>query len=102
MKKSSSVRALAVTRATLALALLAVLLNLPVAAAQQAAYTCTEVIGFSETDQWYEGGFISNVPNPGNWQLRWFSGGSIDQWAAGGGNFLAGGFPGWYAQYLVS
>src|SRR5438094_7358878 len=72
------------------------------AMAQQVSYTCTEVIGFSQTDQWYEGGFRPSIPNPGNWQLRWFSGGSIDQWAAGGGNYQAGGFPGWYPQYLVT
>src|SRR5258708_30441836 len=49
--------------------------------AQQAPITCTEVIGFSQTDQWYEGGFIQSVANPGNWQLRWYSGGSVDLWA---------------------
>jgi hypothetical protein len=64
--------------------------------AQQAPFVCTEVIGFSVTESWYNGGFIGSTPNPGNWQLRWFSGGSIDQWAAGAG------FPGWNAEYLVT
>jgi hypothetical protein len=59
-------------------------------------FTCTEIIGFSETEQWYDGGFIAAVPNPGNWQLRWYSGGSIDQWAIGGS------FAGWSTSSLVS
>src|SRR5438067_1934276 len=70
--------------------------NAPVATAQQSSFSCTEVIGFSQTDQWYEGGFVGSTQNSGAWQLRWFSGGSIDQWAA------SAGFPGWDSQYLVS
>src|ERR1700730_4135136 len=49
--------------------------------AQQASSTCTEIIGFSQTEGWYDGGFSASVPNPGNWQLRWYSGGSVDFWA---------------------
>src|SRR5260370_10914042 len=51
----------------------------PVAMAQQASFTCTEVIGFSQTDQWYEAGFISSVPDAGAWQIRWTDGASIDR-----------------------
>ncbi len=58
-------------------------------------YPCTEVVGFSVTSAWYTS-FIASVPNPQEWQLRWFSGGSIDQWAAGSS------FPGWASQYLVT
>jgi hypothetical protein len=65
------------------------------AAAQAGGFTCTEVIGYSQTAQWFNGGFAPLARN-GQWQLRWFSGGSIDQWAAGAG------FPGWDSQYLVS
>lgn len=45
-------------------------------------YVCTEFVGFSVTDSWYPS-FIASVPNPGQYQLRWWSGGSIDQWAQG-------------------
>ena len=48
-----------------------------------AGFTCTEVVGFSVTNSWYTNGFIQSVPDPQRWQLRWWSGGSIDQWAAG-------------------
>lgn len=68
----------------------------PAATVNPTGYTCTEVIGFSETRQWYEGGFISVVPNPGDFQLRWYSGGSIDQWAAGNS------FIGWQPANLIS
>src|SRR5436309_2479416 len=68
----------------------------PVAIAQQSTFSCTEVIGFSQTEQWYDGGFVGSSQNSGAWQLRWFSGGSIDQWAA------SAGFPGWNSEYLVS
>jgi hypothetical protein len=48
--------------------------------------TCMEVIGFSQTQQWYYGGapgfdqFLSQMP-PGGTQLRWQGGASIDAWA---------------------
>jgi hypothetical protein len=51
------------------------------AAYAQVGATCTEVIGFSQTDQWYEAGFISGVPDAGAWQIRWTDGASIDRWA---------------------
>jgi hypothetical protein len=62
-------------------------------------FTCTEIVGFSVTESWYGiapfqpspiTGFIQTIPDPQNWQLRWASGGSIDQWGAG--NFFSGWF----------
>jgi hypothetical protein len=61
----------------------------------QATFTCTEVIGFSQTTGWYQGGFISSIPDSGNWQLRWYSGGSVDLWADPN-------FGGWSPSALVS
>src|SRR5437870_3139838 len=43
-------------------------------------FTCTEVVGYSQTMQWYFGGFLPEVGR-GRWQLRWQGGGSIDLWA---------------------
>lgn len=60
--------------------------NTPTATAtaiSSSAFTCTEIVGFSVTDAWYNAGFIGAVADPTHYQLRWFSGGSIDQWAAG-------------------
>src|SRR5258708_6719079 len=76
---------------------LALLVSLfgPQAAAAQSASTCTEFIGFSETEQYYVTGFINSVPNPGAWQLRWFSGGSVDLWADRG-------YGGWGGSALVT
>ena len=68
-------------------------------------FSCSEVIGFSETQQWYmgtgtvgasnNGGFIGSIPNPSNWQLRWYSGGSVDLWADPN-------FAGWGSGSLVT
>jgi hypothetical protein len=52
-----------------------------VADAQQAPATCTQIVGFSQTMQWYFAGFQSSVGNPRNWELRWVGGGSIGNWA---------------------
>jgi hypothetical protein len=43
-------------------------------------FTCTEVVGYSQTMQWYFGGFVPEAGR-GRWQLRWQGGGSIDLWA---------------------
>ena len=67
----------------------------PRAAAAQSASTCTEFIGFSETEQYYATGFIHSVPNPGGYQLRWYSGGSVDLWADRG-------YAGWGGSALVT
>ena len=43
-------------------------------------FTCTEVIGFSQTNQWYSGGEqrtyspFEELVGDGAWQLRWFEG----------------------------
>jgi hypothetical protein len=75
----------------------AAVLPAPVAAQTGSGFVCTEIVGFSQTESWYRAGFISSVSNPGAWQLRWFSGGSIDQWAD-----HSGGFTGWDSRYLVT
>jgi hypothetical protein len=62
--------------------------------AQSAPGSCTEVIGFSQTAQWYWGGFIQSLTTD-NWQLRWRDGASIDLWANPN-------YEGWNDQYLSS
>ncbi len=47
--------------------------------AQQAPATCTQIVGFSQTMQWYFAGFRNTVGN--SWELRWVGGGSIGNWA---------------------
>src|SRR5205814_5359751 len=81
-------------RAACAAALL-IALSGPQGVAAQSASTCTEFIGFSQTEQFYVTGFIHGVSNPGSWQLRWFSGGSVDLWADRG-------YGGWGGSALVS
>jgi len=44
------------------------------------AFACTEVIGFSQTLQWYDAGFESYVED-GRWQRRAQGGAAIDDWA---------------------
>jgi hypothetical protein len=63
-----------------ALALAASLVAAVVAPAG-AAPTCTQVIGFSQTLQWYqEGGVFESVVDDARWQLLGRGGASIDQW----------------------
>jgi hypothetical protein len=50
-----------------------------VASAQQASATCTQIVGFSQSMQWYFGGFRGTVGS--SWELRWVGGGSIGNWA---------------------
>ena len=52
-----------------------------VAEAQQASSTCTQIVGFSQTMQWYFAGFQSATGAPDRWELRWVGGGSIGNWA---------------------
>src|SRR5436190_1560835 len=47
----------------------------------EAASACTQIVGFSQTMQWYFAGFQSAVGNPVGWELRWVGGGSIGNWA---------------------
>ena len=73
------------------LATLAVIVGGPAhVAAQSSGFACSEMLGFSETAQWYDG-FIAAVPDPGSWQLRWTSGGSVDLWANPNYNGWSGG-----------
>jgi hypothetical protein len=59
-------------------------------------FTCTEIVGYSVTEQWYNGGFTAAVPDPTRWQLRWYNGASIDLWAQGSA------FAGWTDTYLTT
>src|SRR4030081_2734413 len=63
------------------LALLCHARTVDVADAQQAPATCTQIVGFSQTMQWYFAGFQSAGGNPSHWELRWVGGGSIGNWA---------------------
>ena len=45
-------------------------------------FQCTQVIGFSQTNQWFSGSpDFEEVVNDGRWQLLWKGGSSIDLWA---------------------
>src|SRR5205814_5127994 len=68
--------------ASLAMALSLLTIS-PARAAQAAsAFTCTEVIGFSQTNNWFtEGGTFEPLVGDANWQERWYSGGRIDLWS---------------------
>ncbi len=48
--------------------------------APPAAFTCTQVIGFSQTNDWYSRGFESLVADDA-WQELWRIGAAIDLWA---------------------
>jgi len=50
------------------------------APARAAAVACTEIVGFSQTAGWFNGGFLNDVAAPSTWQLRWVSGGDMQQW----------------------
>jgi hypothetical protein len=52
----------------------------PVAPGTPTSFECSQVIGFSQTAEWYTGGFESAVDG-GRWQLLWRSGANIDFWA---------------------
>src|SRR6266487_70884 len=72
---------------------------LPHASAQSTSFACTEVLGFSQTMQWYFGApgypsFVS-LAGPGQWQLRWEGGGDVGNWADPN-------YSGWTSQYLVT
>ncbi len=65
----------------------------PAAPENPAAYECSQVIGFSQTSEWYSGGFEAALDGA-RWQLLWRAGSNIDFWANPG-------FEGW-SQPLVS
>ena len=62
----------------IALVLLAAGFVTPAAAFAQ-DFSCTEIIGYSQTMQWYYGGAQEQLGR-GRSQLRWEGGGSIDLW----------------------
>jgi hypothetical protein len=84
MFASRSARRLCV-RAMLAVALLS--LGPSSAGADSSGYSCTEVIGYSQTRQWYFGGFASAVDTSA-WQLRARDAAAVEFWADPG-------FAGW-------
>ena len=43
-------------------------------------FTCTEVIGFSQTKGYYVDGDIEKHINGNQWQLRWKSGTGVEKW----------------------
>jgi hypothetical protein len=54
--------------------------------------SCTQVIGFSQTEGWYNAGFENYIDDE-KWQLLWQSGASIDLWASSS-------FSGWNANII--
>ena len=61
------------------LALLACLT--PASAACAEPPTCTHVIGFSQSSEWYETlGIFEDGVDDDRWQLRWIIGGGVDLW----------------------
>jgi hypothetical protein len=63
--------------------------------AAASGFNCTEVLGFSQTNNWFtEGGNFEPTVGDANWQESWYSGGSIDLWAGS-----PNGAP-WYAALL--
>jgi len=54
-----------------------------------AEFRCTQVIGFSQTKQWFVGaGDFERAVGDDRWQLLWKSGAGVERWADAG-------FPGW-------
>src|SRR5579859_4958905 len=47
---------------------------------QPSDYQHTRVLGFSVTHSLWSA-FYAAIPNPANWELLWYSGGSVDVWA---------------------
>lgn len=45
-------------------------------------YRCTQVIGFSQTSEWFMQGVFEALAGDGYWQLLWASGAGIERWAA--------------------
>jgi len=49
---------------------------------QSSGFTCTHVIGFSQTREWYlDGTTFEPIVGDAQWQLLWANGASIDLWA---------------------
>ena len=44
------------------------------------AYACTQVIGYSQVNQWYSNGNFETFVDDDAWQLLWNSGAGVDDW----------------------
>jgi hypothetical protein len=44
--------------------------------------SCTRVVGFSQTEQWFTGGGFEPVAGDAGWELLWEPGATIEKWAA--------------------
>lgn len=69
-------------RAAIPVALAALFVLVPAAGA--GAFRCTEVIGFSQTAQWYKAGPFERLVGDARWQLRAQSGAGVTAWADAG------------------
>ncbi len=47
---------------------------------RDSSFTCIQVIGFSQTRQWYSSEAFESRVDDGTWQLLWNGGASIDRW----------------------
>ncbi len=56
-------------------------------------FSCTRVVGFSQTEQWFTGGGFEQVAGDAGWELLWESGATIEKWADPG-------FVGWSNQVV--
>jgi len=58
-----------------------VAVGLPFAAGASPPPVCTQVIGFSQTSEWYEtAGIFEFGVDDAHWQLLWNTGGGVDRW----------------------
>jgi hypothetical protein len=44
-------------------------------------FSCTRVVGFSQTEQWFTGGGFEPVAGDAGWELLWEPGSTIEKWA---------------------
>ncbi len=44
-------------------------------------FSCTRVVGFSQTEQWFTGGGFEPVAGDAEWELLWEPGSTIEKWA---------------------
>ena len=52
------------------------------AAGQDESFSCTLVIGFSQTAQWYRAsGTFESIVEDDRWQLKWAGGAGVDRWS---------------------
>ena len=54
----------------------------PASATRQSAFSCTQVIGYSQVAQWYEAdGVFESTVDDERWQLKWAGGAGVDRWS---------------------